>query len=141
MTVPEMGNAQRARILIVEDHESNRELMKEYLETYGGWQVSAIALGAEFIPAIQSFQPHLVLLDLKLPDMDGYSLLQQLQQDWATIPVFVVSAFAFQADQERAIKLGARRYFVKPTSLSRLHQAIREELQLLEPFSGEINGS
>lgn len=79
---------------------------------------------------IEQFQPHIVLLDLKLPDVDGFTLLHQFQQrrDWSNIPVVVVSAFAFQADQQRAFNLGARRYLVKPVNLSRLKRAICEEL-------------
>jgi two-component system cell cycle response regulator DivK len=118
-----------ARILLVEDNEASRQLMGDYLEHYG-YKVMGLANGALFGSAMTQFRPHLVLLDLKLPDVDGYSLLQQRQWhvDWLKVPVIVISAFAFQADQQRALKLGASRYLVKPVSLKQVKQAILQEL-------------
>ncbi|MBD2741367.1 response regulator [Coleofasciculus sp. FACHB-1120] len=118
------------RILLVEDNQTNRQLLSDYLG-YLGYQVFSLAGGADFFQTMADFQPHLVLLDLKLPDIDGYTLLQQIQQgsDWLHIPVFVVSAYAFQADEERAISLGARQFFVKPVNLVSLRQAIAEEIR------------
>lgn len=123
------------RILLVEDNDFNRYMLEDYL-VYCGYQVSALAGGSKFFQALSEFQPHLILLDLKLPDINGFTLLEQIQQQsgWQHIPVIVVSAFAFKADQQRAFNLGVRRYFVKPvTSLADLKQAIQEELS-----SGEV---
>ncbi|UBF28047.1 response regulator [Kovacikia minuta CCNUW1] len=120
------------RILLVEDNDINRQLMTDYLK-YCGYEVFSVAKGESFAAAMTQFHPHLVLLDLKLPDIDGYTLLQQIQQtpDWSKIPVIVVSAFAFQADQQRALNLGACRYLVKPVKLPELIRAISEELSYL----------
>jgi two-component system cell cycle response regulator DivK len=120
----------RARILLVEDNDASRQLMSDYLE-YHGYKVLALGKGAAFAPAMAQFRPHLVLLDLKLPDIDGYTLLQQRQwcQDWHKVPVIVISAFAFQADQQRALKLGASQYLVKPVNLTQLRQMICQELE------------
>ena len=117
------------RILLIEDNESNRQLLSDYLN-YCGYNVMSLAEGAGFFSAIAQFQPHIVLLDLKLPDIDGYAILEELQQrsEELQVPVIVVSAFAFQSDQRRALSLGARRYLVKPVNLNQLKQAIREEL-------------
>lgn len=119
------------RILLIEDNETSRQLLSDYLE-YHGYRVHALADGASWVTVMQQVQPHLVLLDLKLPDIDGFDLLQQLtqQSEWSTVPVIIVSAFAFQADQKRALQLGAKRYFVKPVNLIQLRQAICEELNL-----------
>jgi two-component system, cell cycle response regulator DivK len=120
------------RILQIEDNATSRQLMSDYLRHYG-WEVMSLERGTPFATAMAEFQPHLILLDLKLPDIDGYMLLQQIQQsdDWRSIPVIVVSAFAFQADQQRALELGARRYLVKPINLAQLRQSICEELGFL----------
>jgi two-component system cell cycle response regulator DivK len=120
------------RILLVEDNDVNRQLMTDYLR-YCGYEVFSISRGESFAAAMSQFYPHLILLDLKLPDIDGYTLLQQIQQipDWSEIPVIVVSAFAFQADQQRALNLGARRYLVKPVKLPELINTISEELSSL----------
>ncbi len=119
------------RILLLEDNDINRQLLSEYL-IYLGYQVLALADGCNLFQAMSDFQPQLILLDLKLPGIDGYTILEQIQQssDWHQVPVIVVSAFAFKADQQRAINLGARRYFVKPVKLPQLKQAIQEELNI-----------
>jgi CheY-like chemotaxis protein len=121
------------RILLVEDNETNQRLMTDYLN-YCGYTVAAVTEGRQFAGAMTDFQPHLILLDLKLPDLDGYTLLTQIQArpDWQKVPVIVVSAYAFQRDQQRALGLGARRYLVKPIRLSQLTQAIDAELQYLD---------
>jgi two-component system, cell cycle response regulator DivK len=119
------------RILIVEDNDINRMLLSDYL-SYSGYNVQSISNGAFFFITIEKFQPDLILLDLKLPDIDGYSLLHQIQQqpDLAKIPVIVVSGFAFKFDQEKAFKLGACDYFVKPINLNNLLQKISEQLAI-----------
>lgn len=118
-----------ARILLIEDNEAGRQLMSDYLEYYG-YEVLGLSKGAGFASAMKQFRPDLVLLDLKLPDVDGYSLLQQRQwhKDWHKVPVIVISALAFHADQQLALKLGACQYLVKPVSLPQLKQAICQEL-------------
>jgi len=122
------------RILLVEDNDINRQMLNDYL-VFFGYQVLALADGSSFFQALADFHPHLILLDLKLPVVDGYTLLQQIQQgtDWRHIPVVVVSAFAFKADQQRALKLGASRYLVKPVNLTDLKQTVEEEFRHLPP--------
>ncbi|AVH71900.1 response regulator [Nostoc sp. 'Lobaria pulmonaria (5183) cyanobiont'] len=116
------------RILLVEDHDLNRMLFSDYLSYYG-YEVQSLSEGSAFFSTIDKFKPDLMLLDLKLPDIDGYSLLKQVQQkpDLSKIPIIVVSAFAFKADQELALSLGARKYFVKPLILKDLILAIEEQ--------------
>lgn len=119
------------RILLVEDNDLNRQMLQDYM-VFCGYRVLSIAGGCGFFEALADFQPQLILLDLKLPDVDGYILLEQLQQkpEWQHIPVIIVSAFAFKVDQQRAFNLGACRYFVKPVNLSELSQAIEDELSV-----------
>lgn len=120
------------RILLVEDNDLNRQMLHDYIVACG-YQVFSLGGGSGFFEALAEFQPQIILLDLKLPDIDGYTLLQQLHQSpWGYIPVIIVSAFAFKADQQRAFDLGARRYFVKPVTLSKLKQAIADELDNLK---------
>lgn len=117
------------KILLIEDNDINRMLLSDYL-SYCKYEVQSLPEGSQFLSTIEKFKPNLILLDLKLPDIDGYSLLAKIQQrsDLQYIPIFVVSAFAFKTDQEKAMKLGARRYFVKPVNLTELILAIEEEL-------------
>ncbi|MGI8501680.1 MAG: response regulator [Hassallia sp.] len=122
---------QSKRILLVEDNEINRILLCDYLK-YCNYDVQSLSEASSFFSTLKQFQPELILLDLKLPDIDGYTLLEKMQNkpDYVNIPIIVVSAFAFKADQERARNLGACRYFVKPVNLTDLIQAIEEELAL-----------
>ncbi|MHC5766301.1 MAG: response regulator [Nostoc sp.] len=116
------------RILLVEDHYLNRMLLSDYL-IYCGYEVQSLSEGSAFFSTIEKFEPDLMLLDLKLPDIDGYSLLKQVQQNphLSKIPIIVVSAFAFKADQELALSLGACCYFVKPLKLKDLILAIEKQ--------------
>ncbi|NJL37840.1 MAG: response regulator [Leptolyngbyaceae cyanobacterium RM2_2_4] len=129
MTNPQMPKAEGKRILLVEDDDANRQLMEDYLNHHD-YVVSSIATGLDFLQIVIDFQPNLILLDLKLPDISGYSLLEQLQKSLtlAHIPVIVISAFAFRAEQKRALELGARQYFVKPLNLMHLRQSIEQEI-------------
>ena len=124
------ADAAPRRILLVEDNDVNRQMLHDYL-VYCGYHVFGLAGGYGFFQALADFQPHLILLDLKLPDIDGYTLLQQIKQknDWRQLPVIVVSAFAFRADQQRALSLGASRYLVKPVNITDLKQAIENEFR------------
>jgi DNA-binding response OmpR family regulator len=133
----ESNQPSSARILLVEDDDAGRQLMSDYLESYG-YKILGLPKGSGFALAMNQFRPDLVLLDLKLPDIDGYALLQQRQRhpDWLKVPVIVISALAFQADQQRALKLGACQYVIKPINLTQLKQTIRQQLsgQLVEPL-------
>lgn len=117
------------RILLIEDNGPNRQLLAEYLE-HCGYEMLSLPDGDRLFESLESFQPHLILLDLKLPGVDGYGLLQQLQchAQWCCIPVIVVSAFAFEADRERALQLGARHYIVKPLNLSYFRQVLAQHV-------------
>jgi CheY-like chemotaxis protein len=121
------SNAVSIRILLVEDNDVSRQLMSDFLISCGH-HVLCLSDAKSFVTAMAHFKPNLILLDIKLPLVDGYTLLEQLQQtpEWADIPVIVVSAYAFRADRQRALDLGARRYLVKPVKLADLTQAIDE---------------
>lgn len=120
------------RILLVEDNDISRQLMSDYLR-HCGYSIRTLSSGSTFAQEMAQFRPHLVLLDLKLPDVDGFTLLEQAQQtlEWSQTPIVVISAFAFQADRSRALSLGARQYLVKPVMLPQIQQAISDELKAL----------
>ncbi|MDJ0736703.1 MAG: response regulator [Nostocaceae cyanobacterium] len=117
------------RILLVEDNNVNRMLLSDYLG-YCKYNVKDLPDGDAFFPTVYQFQPDLILLDLKLPGIDGYFLLEEIKKkpDLSNIPIIIVSGLAFKADREEAMKLGASRYFVKPLNLNDLVLAIEEEL-------------
>ncbi|MEM7769657.1 MAG: response regulator [Cyanobacteria bacterium P01_E01_bin.6] len=118
------------RILLVEDDDANRQMLGDYLALHG-YTIRGVATGAEFSSALSQFCPSIILMDLKLPDVSGYKLLTDLSghPTWSSIPVIVVSAYAFKADQRKAMELGASQYFVKPVDLEQLINAIETAFQ------------
>ena len=116
------------RILLVEDNDVNRMLLSDFL-SYQGYLVKGLKDGQNFFSNVISFKPDIILMDLKLPGIDGYSLIKQLRNhpSFSNIPIIVVSAFAFKSDMDKAEQLGASYYFVKPINLNSLIKAIEEE--------------
>ncbi|NJL47651.1 MAG: response regulator [Leptolyngbyaceae cyanobacterium SM2_5_2] len=122
------------RILVIEDDEDNRLLFSEYL-TCAGFTVLALADHLSLNSHLQMFQPDLLLLDLGLPVVDGYSVLEAIHSysHWQAIPVIVISGYAFLANQRRALALGAYKYLVKPVrpdDLVRTVQAALDQARL-----------
>ncbi|MDV2997293.1 MAG: Polar-differentiation response regulator DivK [Chroococcidiopsis sp. SAG 2025] len=119
------------RILIVDNDESTLKLLHDYLQ-FHGYEIFSIARGANFFQTLSVFQPQLIVLDLRLPEIDGFTLLEQLKQrdEWQSIPVIIISALASQTERQRAYNLGAKHYFVKPANLRILLQTIQKEFQV-----------
>ena len=118
-----------SRILLIEDDYGNRVLFTDFLK-YCGYTVMPLADGTDYLEIIATFQPHVILLDIKLPRMSGLSILETLQhhEQFHSIPVLVVSGYAFQSDRQKAMTLGAAGYLTKPIQPEKLHQAIQSAL-------------
>ncbi len=116
------------RILFVEDNDYHRLMVEDFLESRG-YKIRSLPDGRELFTAIRELQPNAILLDLKLPDQDGYQLLEQIKDSqWKNIPIIIISAYAFQHEQERAFNLGACRYLTKPVRLEQIVQTIIAEI-------------
>lgn len=116
------------RILLVEDNDIHRLLTEEFFKQQG-YTIFGIDDGSDFLSTFSTFQPNLVLLDLKLPIVDGFALLEQLQESpWNSIPVIVVSAYTLSSEKQRAFSLGVRRYLTKPINLEVLGRVVSAEL-------------
>ena len=109
-------------VLVIEDDPAARELLRVHLEG-AGYAVVATASGLEGLDWVGQMRPDAVLLDILLPDIDGWEILQRLKADPATraIPVMVVSVVD---DRQLGLALGAVDYFVKPVSREPLLEAI-----------------
>lgn len=117
------------KILFIEDNELNREVIAEYLELQG-YEVYTLSSGYNFINSLKEFKPNLILLDIKLPGIDGFTLMEQLRTSpWKEVPVIILSALSFTQEKERAFQLGARRFIVKPAILKEIGGAIQAELK------------
>ena len=117
--------ASGARILIVED---NADLAAgvEYNLKLEGYDVRVAGDGASALEIAARWHPQLVLLDLMLPGMDGYKVLQALRalEDGATVPVIILSARGEEADKVRGFRLDADQYVTKPFSVLELIERI-----------------
>ncbi|HIK44982.1 MAG TPA: response regulator [Leptolyngbyaceae cyanobacterium M65_K2018_010] len=124
----------KPRIMVIEDDEANRLLFADYL-TFVGFEVRALADGLTLDEQLKAFQPDLLLLDLGLPHIDGYSLLATLRDhpQGQSLPVVVVSGYAFLENQNRALALGAQKYLVKPIRLKELIGTISTVLAAQNP--------
>jgi two-component system, cell cycle response regulator DivK len=114
-----------ARILLVEDNELNRDMLTRRLARRG-YQVETAADGKQGLEMAGSSSPDLILLDLSLPEMDGWQVLQQLKQDpkMRSIPVMALTAHALVTDRVRALQEGFDDYDIKPIELPRLLQKV-----------------
>lgn len=122
----------KKRIFIVEDNEMHRLLLQEILEC-NGFDVLSVPDGIDFLGQVQEYQPNLILLDLKLPEVDGFQLLELIQQsEFNQIPVVVISAFAFEQEKSRARRLGVCCYVTKPAMPHTIVETIRSVLNVSE---------
>lgn len=104
-----------ARILIADDYEDNRELLRLMLET-SGYQVEEARDGAECVQMARAQQFDLALIDISMPILDGWSVLQEIRSTDATrdLPCVAVTAFAADEDRQRALAAGFDAYLTKP---------------------------
>jgi CheY-like chemotaxis protein len=104
------------RVLCVEDDPDIQAITRFSLEVVGGFQVSICASGEEALDKVRSFSPELILLDVKLPGMDGPSTLEALQEmpETASIPVVFITASAQGQEIESYRKTGAIDVISKP---------------------------
>ncbi len=115
------GAADRV-LLQIEDNPSNRALVEGIVALRPRWRLHSAALPGEGLALAKTLHPDLILLDLHLPDMDGWEVLRRLRADPVTraIPVVALSASAMSADIERGRVAGFSAYLTKPLELQRL---------------------
>jgi two-component system cell cycle response regulator DivK len=120
----------RTRILIAEDYDDNRELLRLMLEK-AGYCVRETRDGRELIEAARAELPDLILIDLSMPQLDGWGALRELRSDARTrsVPCVAVTAFAADVDRERAFAAGFDAYVAKPFRSTELLEAVRRLLR------------
>jgi CheY-like chemotaxis protein len=109
------------RILLVEDNELNRDMLSRRLMRRG-YHVEMAADGKEGLQIADALYPDLILLDLSLPEMDGWEVLRRLKQHpkMKHIPVIALTAHALVTDRTRALEAGFNDYDIKPVEMPRL---------------------
>tara|TARA_B100001971_G_C18125380_1_gene501754 strand:- start:231 stop:626 length:396 start_codon:yes stop_codon:yes gene_type:complete len=110
-----------AKILLVEDNEMNRDMLSRRLMRKG-FEVEMAVDGQEGVDMAKSISPDLILMDLSLPVLDGWSATKVIKNDPETdkIPVIALTAHAMAGDREKAMEAGADEYDTKPVDFKRL---------------------
>ncbi|MCH7768554.1 MAG: response regulator [Nitrospinae bacterium] len=119
-------------ILLIEDVEDNRDLVVQILESE--YTVVEARDGQEGLEKARAEQPHLILLDLALPKMDGWEAARRLKADPAlkAIPIIALTAFAMEGDEARALEAGCNAYVAKPILPKDLRAHVRRVLEEFE---------
>lgn len=118
-----------ATILLVEDDEMNRDMLRRRL-VKRGFDVAIAEDGAKAIVAAQAQTPDLILLDMSLPVKDGWQTARELKADHQTapIPIIALTAHAMDGDRQRALAAGCDEYDTKPVDFKRLLVKIQNQL-------------
>jgi CheY-like chemotaxis protein len=119
-----------ARLLIVDDKASNRELLRTTLE-HAGHEIREAEDGISSLIAMRDWLPDLVLMDIQMPGLDGYAVLEKVlaDPDLRQIPIVAVTAYAMQGDSDRGKQAGFRDYLTKPVQFRRLLEAVDRQLK------------
>ena len=119
----------KGRILIVEDNMDNYELVRFVLER-AGYDVFLAVNGRDGVDAARAQKPDLILMDLGMPEMDGWIATEKLKSDDATrsIPLYVLTAHTLPHDRKRAIEAGCDGYVPKPIHMKNFVDVIDQAL-------------
>ena len=127
-TMTETRQQADARLLVVEDEPNILELLSASLR-YAGFEVITAAAGTEAVQAAQRHRPDLIVLDVMLPDMDGFDVIRRLRGGGARIPVVFLTARDGTDDKIRGLTLGGDDYVTKPFSLEEVIARIKAVLR------------
>jgi CheY-like chemotaxis protein len=118
-------------ILIGEDNPANQELVTEILQSWG-YSVQQASTGPEVVSMVEASTPDLILLDIQMPEMDGFAVVSRLRANEKVrhIPIVALTAYAMRGDRERALQGGFDGYVTKPLDRALLRYEIQ---RLIEP--------
>lgn len=118
------------RILVVEDQEDNRQILRDLLESMGHEMLEANNGAAAVAQAVEH-KPDLILMDIQLPVMDGYEATRRIKAnpELRLTPIIVVTSYALSGDEEKARAAGCDAYVTKPYSTRELRAKIIEFLK------------
>ena len=121
------------KILIVDDEEMNLVMLEHFFRATGYTKVQTISDSRQVLDTCASFDPDLILLDLIMPNMDGYAILEKLRiagDADAFLPIVVLTADPTEEAKERALEAGATDFLVKPVSRTEALLRIRNLLEI-----------
>jgi CheY-like chemotaxis protein len=116
-------------VLVIEDNEQNLYLMRFLLEK-NGFTVLEATDGEKRVGMAKEAKPHLILLDIQLPKMDGYAVARELRKnnELAGTPIVAVTSYAMVGDRERVLAAGADGYIEKPIDPEKFVDQIKKHL-------------
>ncbi len=117
------------KILVVEDTEDNRQILRDLLGMAGYEMVEAHD-GAQGVAMAAEHRPDLILMDIQMPVLDGYEATRRIKADpaLATIPIVAVTSYALSGDEQKARAAGCNDYIAKPYSPRQMLAKVREIL-------------
>jgi two-component system OmpR family response regulator len=128
------------RVLVVDDEPNILDVVTMALR-FQGFVVETAGTGAEALASVRDFRPDLIVLDVMLPDMEGFDVAQRLGAQRARVPIVFLTARDATDDKVRGLTLGGDDYMTKPFSLEELIARIRSVLRragIAEPESGRL---
>lgn len=118
------------RILLVEDNEDNRAIYRTILE-HVGYEVLEAHDGEAGVRLARESQPDLILMDISIPKIDGWTAIRMLkgEEGTARIPVIALTAHALATDRQKAMEVGCDGYLAKPVEPRRVVEEVRKQLE------------
>ncbi len=143
-----MAEEKKSKILIVEDDLDVAEMLNAYFRVQG-YDVFTVNWGEDGIRACQSVRPDLIILDIRLPDIDGYEVARRLRKNRRTenIPIIFLTEKRERADKLKGLQIGADDYITKPFDVQELRLRVRNALRragqgaLTNPVTGLPDGA
>jgi two-component system response regulator AtoC len=118
-----------ARVLVVDDEPEYVQMLQEFLSEHGHQALGALS-GAEALQQVKAERPHLILLDVRMPTMNGLEVLRRVREIDREVGVIMVTAVSEEETGRQALALGAFDYMVKPVDLAHLERTVSLYLTL-----------
>lgn len=116
----------KKKILVVDDEEQNVKLLSSLLKAEG-YETEAASNGREAVEKVKLSPPDLVLMDIMMPDMDGYQAIRRIRDmdAFGDLPIVALTAKAMRGDREESLAAGASDYVTKPVEIDQLLDTLR----------------
>ena len=118
------GVRNRLKTLVVDDEQNIREILQEFLISEG-YETRTAGSGSEALRLIGEFKPHIMFLDIRMPDMDGLQSLRRIREIDQNVEVIMISGFATIEIARRSLEIGAADYIGKPMDFSHVREVVR----------------
>lgn len=125
--IPERIEKSQLTVLVAEDNPGNYKLFESILSRE--YQVIHAWNGEEAVRLYEEYSPHIILMDINMPIVDGYEATRQIRERSATVPIIAVTAYAFSTDEQRIINNGFDAYTAKPINAEKLKNQMKGLLQ------------